>query len=141
MRTVSIVRNFAIAILCIGLAASSCTKESDSQSNKLTSDEVVAANIAKYSRVWDSIINTGDLDLFNSTNFSPNVVFHMKPNNVVGIDGAPPYYANYLTGFSNIKFEIVDIFGRVINSPSTGCFRVRIPAIFRHSNHGLNMCR
>ena len=111
MRTVSIFHNFAIAILCVAFAASSCTKDPDSKTDTPSSDEVVASNIAKYSRVWDSIINVGDLDLFTSANFFPNVVFHMKPNNVAGIDSARACYANYLTGFSNIKFEIVNIFG------------------------------
>ena len=31
---------------------------------------------------------------------------------MVGIDSARAYYANYLTGFSNIEFRIVDIFGQ-----------------------------
>jgi uncharacterized protein len=56
------------------------------------------------------IINKGRLDLFNTTNFSPNVIFPSKPSNIVGIESARAYYANYLTGFSNIKFEIADVF-------------------------------
>ena len=47
-----------------------------------TPDASVAANIKKYSTVWDSIINAGRSDLFNSNNFSPNVVFHSKPANI-----------------------------------------------------------
>jgi predicted ester cyclase len=31
---------------------------------------------------------------------------------VVGIDSARAYYANFLTGFSNIQFTIKDIFGQ-----------------------------
>jgi len=53
-----------------------------------TSDATVAANIKKYSTVWDSIMNEGRLDLFNTTSFSPNVVSHSKPTNIVGIDSA-----------------------------------------------------
>jgi hypothetical protein len=90
---------FAIVLFCGTL--SSCSKKTN-----ITPDAIVQANIKKYTSVWDSIINKGQLDLFNTTNFSPNVIFHSKPSNIVGIDSARAYYANYLTGFSNIKFEI-----------------------------------
>ena len=102
-------RNLAIGALCLTVAfVASCKKESVSN----TPADPVAANIAKYSSVWDGIINGRKLDLFNETNFDKNVVFHMSPNDVVGIDSARAYYANYLTGFSNIEFRIVDIFGQ-----------------------------
>jgi len=31
---------------------------------------------------------------------------------VVGIEGFKAYYQNYLTGFSNVEFTIVDVFGQ-----------------------------
>jgi steroid delta-isomerase-like uncharacterized protein len=71
----------------------------------------VAANIKMYSHVWDEIINKRKLDMFNDTNFTKNVVMHASPTNVVGIDSARAYYANYLTGFSDITFTIKDVFG------------------------------
>jgi uncharacterized protein len=71
----------------------------------------VTANIKKYSGVWDSIINQGKVDLFNPTNFSPKVIFHAAPTDIVGIDSARAFYANFVTGFSHIKFSIVEIFG------------------------------
>jgi steroid delta-isomerase-like uncharacterized protein len=36
---------------------------------------------------------------------------HANPD-VVGIDNARAMYANYVIGFSNIKFTIVDVFGQ-----------------------------
>lgn len=75
-------------------------------------DDPVGNNIKMYSRVWDEIINKGKLDLFNEANFTKNVVMHASPNDVVGIDSARAYYANFVTGFSKIQFTIVDIFGQ-----------------------------
>lgn len=75
-------------------------------------DDAVAKNIKMYSRVWDEIINKGKLDLFNEANFTKNVVMHASPSDVVGIDSARAYYANFVTGFSNIQFTIKDIFGQ-----------------------------
>ena len=51
------------------------------------------------------------LDLFNDSNFTKNVIMHENPDRV-GLDSARAYYANYLTGFSNIKFTIKDVFGQ-----------------------------
>ena len=71
----------------------------------------VAANIKMYSHVWDEIINKGKLELFNDSNFTKNIVMHASPTDVVGIDSARAYYANYVTGFTDVKFTIKDVFG------------------------------
>ena len=70
------------------------------------------ANINLYSRVWDDIMNKGKLEMFNDSNFVKDVVMHASPADVVGIDSMKAFYANYLTGFSNIEFTIKDIFGQ-----------------------------
>jgi hypothetical protein len=72
----------------------------------------VEVNIKMYSHVWDEIINKGKLDMFNDSNFTRDVVMHASPTDIVGIDSARAYYANYLTGFSNITFTIKDVFGQ-----------------------------
>ncbi|MFI5185725.1 MAG: ester cyclase [Chitinophagales bacterium] len=71
----------------------------------------VAANIKMYSHVWDEIINKRRLELFNDSNFTKDVIMHANPD-IVGIDSARAYYANYLTGFSDITFTIKDVFGQ-----------------------------
>ncbi len=64
-----------------------------------------------YTHVWDEIINNRKLGLFNDSNFTKNVVMHVSPADAVGIDSARAYYANYLTGFSDVTFTIIDVFG------------------------------
>ncbi len=71
----------------------------------------VDANIKMYSHVWDEIVNHGKLDMFNDSNFTTNVVMHVNPD-IVGIDSVRAYYANYITGFSDITFTIKDVFGQ-----------------------------
>lgn len=75
-------------------------------------EDPLAANIKMYTHVWDEIINKGRLDLFNDSNFTKDVVMHASPTDIVGIDSARAYYANYITGFSNIIFTIKDVFGQ-----------------------------
>ena len=88
----------------------SCNNSQTSTSKQTTVDSV-AANIKMYSHVWDEIINKRKLEMFNDSNFTKDVVMHASPADVVGIDSARAYYANYLTGFSDITFTIKDVFG------------------------------
>lgn len=88
----------------------SCNNAQTGTAEQTTADSV-AANIKMYSYVWDEIINKRKLEMFNDSNFTKDVVMHASPTDVVGIDSARAYYANYLTGFSNVKFVIKDVFG------------------------------
>ena len=83
---------------------------SHSDTSKQPPVDSVAANIKMYTNVWDEIINKRDLAKFNDTNFTKNVVMHTNPDRM-GIDSARAYYANYLTGFSDVTFTIKDVFG------------------------------
>jgi steroid delta-isomerase-like uncharacterized protein len=74
--------------------------------------EHVQSNIKNYTYVWDEIMNKGKLDMFNDSNFTKDVVMHASPSDIIGIDNARAYYANFLTGFSNIQFTIEDVFGQ-----------------------------
>lgn len=74
--------------------------------------DAIAANIKLYTHTWDEIMNKGKLDMFNDSNFTKDVVMHASPDDVVGIDSARAYYANFLTGFSKITFTIKDVFGQ-----------------------------
>lgn len=82
----------------------------------LTSCDFLNAQIKKdikmYTATWDEIINKGNLDLFNGTNFDKDITLVMSPENVVGIENVKAFYANYVNGFSNIEFTIIDVFGQ-----------------------------
>lgn len=80
----------------------SCTNESKKVEN----------NIKMYTNTWDEIINKKNVELFNETNFTTNITLHMSPKNVVGIENVKAYFNNFLTGFSDIKFTVVDVFGQ-----------------------------
>ena len=95
-------------IIVLLFAITACTAY---QPTETAATDSVAANIKMYTHVWDEIINHGKLDLFNDSNFTKDVVMHENPDKV-GIDSARVYYANYLTGFSDIKFTIKDVFGQ-----------------------------
>jgi len=89
-----------LALLATVLFFTSCTNSK------------VDKNIKMYSNVWDEIINNGKLDQFNTDNFDTNITLIMSPENIVGINNAKDFYANYITGFSKVEFTIVDVFGQ-----------------------------
>jgi len=77
-----------------------------------SNEKHVQDNIAMYSKVWDDIINNGNLDAINDSNFDTGITAVMSPENIVGIDAFKDYYSNFVNGFSNKEFTIVDIFGQ-----------------------------
>ena len=107
-RPPSFSRFFTILIPSLAFIFIGC---SSPQKKEPAQADPVEANIKMYTHVWDEIINKRNLDMFNDSNFTKDVVMHANPD-VVGIDSARAYYANYLTGFSNIEFTIKDVFGQ-----------------------------
>lgn len=85
-----------------------CTTQHDTAA---TATDSVDANIKMYTHTWDEIINNGKFELFNDSNFTKDVVMHTHPD-ITGIDSARAYYENYKTGFSDVKFTIIDVFGQ-----------------------------
>ncbi len=103
-------KTFPVFLLTFIILLASCNN-APSEPAKPADVDSVAANIKLYTHVWDEIINKSNLGLFNDSNFTKDVVMHASPSDVVGIDSAKAYYANYVTGFSNIQFTIKDVFG------------------------------
>lgn len=78
----------------------------------ITAKSNIEKDIKMYSQVWDEVINKGKIDKINSTYFDENITRIASPENIVGIENFKAYYQNYLIGFSDINFEIIDVFGQ-----------------------------
>lgn len=72
----------------------------------------IKKDIKMYSQVWDEIINHRKIDEINLQHFDPNITLISNPENIVGIENFKTYYQNYLTGFSEVNFTIIDVFGQ-----------------------------
>ncbi|WMI65644.1 ester cyclase [Aestuariibaculum sp. YM273] len=75
-------------------------------------DGKLEKNISMYEKTWNEIINNGDIDLINASNFTDDITLVTSPENIVGIDNLKAYYQNFLTGFSDIKFTVIQVFGQ-----------------------------
>ena len=79
-------------------------KESDS-ANQLEKD------LENYQNVWNSFL-AGDRSVVNDKNFTEDIIIVTSEADLVGIDACLDYYTNYLTGFSEIEWTIIDAFGQ-----------------------------
>lgn len=100
---------FITLIAFSSLLLTACASKEKTETDQ---SDPAAANIKMYTHVWDEIMNKEKTELFNDSNFTKDVRFHMKPADVVGIDSAKAYYSQFLTGFSNIVFTMKDVFGQ-----------------------------
>lgn len=105
---------FALLLL---FSISSCKNETvyepSSEHLKIeNADKQLAENLMMYEAVWYDIINKGEINKINESNFDKNITLVTVPENVVGIEAFKDYYQNYLTGFSETTFTIVDVFGQ-----------------------------
>lgn len=72
----------------------------------------IEKDLKMYEQVWSDIVNKGQIELINDKNFDPNVVQINNTGNLEGITAFRDYYQNFLTGFSDIKFTVKNIFGQ-----------------------------
>lgn len=72
----------------------------------------IQKDLKMYTQVWDDIVNKGQIDLINDKNFDTNITQINATGNIVGIADFKAYYQNFLTGFSDIRFTVVDAFGQ-----------------------------
>jgi predicted ester cyclase len=75
-------------------------------------DAQVAKDLAMYKSTWDAVMNEGKLEEINETNFTTDVVSVAGAEEIKGLDAFRDYYGNFLTGFSDIEFTLLDAFGQ-----------------------------
>lgn len=68
-------------------------------------------NLKSYAHTWDEIVNKGNVKLFDS-DFSPNVSYDNVTTHLEGIDDVKKYFSEYVTGFSNRDFKVLEIYGK-----------------------------
>jgi steroid delta-isomerase-like uncharacterized protein len=93
-----------LVLLAVSVSLLACKSETD-KNEKLAQD-----NIKFYSKVWDEVINEGQVSVLD-TAYAPNIVLHTVPE-IKGVANAKAYYANYVTGFSNREFIVKETFAQ-----------------------------
>ncbi len=104
---------FGIIITIFFATLTSCG--SPAKNEKLTelqnAKEQLERNIAMYDETWN-IFFTGDTSIVNSERFQEDVVVVTAQGDITGIDATRNYYYNFLTGFSDSDFTILEVVGQ-----------------------------
>ena len=102
------------ASLFLVLSLTSCNQEPSDTQLQLEANQVqLEENLSMYEAVWDKVINGRQIALINSDSFDENVTaVGTSTGDIVGLENFKNYYNNYLTGFSDAEFTIVDAFGQ-----------------------------
>ena len=99
-----------IIILLSLVSMISCQNHTNNKKQASTSLEL-EKDLEMYQNVWNSFL-AGDTSVVNNKNFTEDVVIVTSNGDLVGIDACKEFYLNYLNGFSDIEWTIVDAFGQ-----------------------------
>ncbi len=99
-----------IIILLSLLSTISCQNNTNNKKQASASSQL-EKDLEMYQNVWNSFL-AGDTSVVNNKNFTEDVVIVTSNGDLVGIDACKEFYLNYLNGFSDIEWTIVDAFGQ-----------------------------
>jgi steroid delta-isomerase-like uncharacterized protein len=97
----------ALFVILLVSGCNSAPKENETTA----AENPVEKNIKFYTETWDEIVNKGKLELFDSA-FSPNVVYDNVTTHLSGISDVKKYFSEYVTGFSNRDFKVLEVYGQ-----------------------------
>ena len=101
-----------ILTIAVTLLFISCAQNSV-ELNQLKADkEYVESNVEMYVSVWESTFSEKNIDLLTSENFHEDVTVVTASGNVTGLNDFKAYYANYINGFSDGEFSVVNAFAQ-----------------------------
>ena len=112
MKTVALFAKSGTILFLI--AALGCQNQPSNKHLQMEADQAqLEANIELYKDIWVEIINGRKIEMINTDSFGENVtVLATADGDIVGMENFKGYYNNYLTGFSDAEFTIVDAFGQ-----------------------------
>ena len=102
------IKNFTFIILASVLFG--CNNSNKTQT-KIDSSFQLERDLEMYTNLWNSFL-TGDTSVINDKNFTEDIIVVTADGNLVGIEACLNYYSNYLTGFSEIEWTIIEAFGQ-----------------------------
>ena len=102
----------AAVVMIIGILSSCDSPANNEKLSELQSaKDQLEKNIAMYDETWN-IFFQGDTSVVNSERFQEDVVVVTAQGDITGIDATRNYYYNFLTGFSDSEFTILEVVGQ-----------------------------
>ena len=101
-----------VAIVFIATATNCGAPTTDKGTTVLLDAQIkLERDLAMYEDTW-SRFTKGDTTVINEDRFQKDVVVVTAEGDLVGIEACKNYYMNYLTGFSDIEFTILEAIGQ-----------------------------
>tara|TARA_B100001057_G_C22327092_1_gene748003 strand:- start:62 stop:574 length:513 start_codon:yes stop_codon:yes gene_type:complete len=106
-------KKILIVFISLVVLSASCSQEPSQECKALeTAKSNLENNIKLYATVWEEVFKNRDISLVNTDSFDSEVSVLTSAGKISGIDAFRDYYNNYLTGFSDPEFKIIDVFGQ-----------------------------
>lgn len=100
-----------IAILVLLTFILSCNNESK-KDTVTDANAQLEIDIEMYVNLWDDFLFNRDPSVINSKNFTEDCIVVTANGDIVGIEATKAFYSNYLSGFTEIEWEIKETFGQ-----------------------------
>ena len=100
-----------IAILVLLTFILSCNNESK-KDTVTDANAQLEIDIEMYVNLWDDFLFNRDPSVINSKNFTEDCIVVTANGDIVGIEATKAFYSNYLSGFTEIEWEIKEAFGQ-----------------------------
>jgi|TARA_B110000003_G_scaffold74195_1_gene75743 hypothetical protein len=100
-----------ILVLLLSISLTGCSSENKSAKKVIDANAQLEKDLELYQNVWNTFL-AGDTSVVNENNFTKDITIVTSQGDLVGIEATIDYYKNYLTGFSDIEWNIIDAFGQ-----------------------------
>ena len=100
-----------IVILVLVTFILSCNNESK-KDTVTDANAQLEKDIEMYVNLWDDFLFNRDPSVINSKNFTEDCIVVTANGDIVGIEATKAFYSNYLSGFTEIEWEIKEAFGQ-----------------------------
>ena len=100
-----------IFLLVLLISISSCKTESK-KDTVADANAQLEKDIEMYVNLWDVFLYNRDPSVINSKNFTEDCIVVTANGDIVGIEATKAFYSNYLSGFTEIEWEIKEAFGQ-----------------------------
>jgi len=95
------------------MVIASCSQQASQDCKSLEmAKSTLERDLKMYATVWEEVFEKRDIELVTTDGFDSEVTVVTSTGNITGIAGFKEYYNNYLTGFSDAEFTIIDLFGQ-----------------------------
>ena len=101
-----------VAIVFLAITTNCSAPSPDKNTETLLDAQAkLERDLAMYEDTWNRFLK-GDTAVVNEERFQKDVVVVTAEGDIVGIEATKNYYMNYMTGFSNIEFTILEVIGQ-----------------------------